>query len=367
MRQDYALRYLQKLVDWDESKLSDEVGWLRRISGYKFDNYQDFFAGERFIPALIRWLIQFKPEDRSYAYSLLRDHLVFLSASEIRHLVRRTVPAHFHPIWLQRVASELKIFPYEVCSSIDGAAAYKTLIRRSLFIGLSDGARIDSFRRANIGVISNEQVVVSYELSPSKWKSLATELKTEEKSEEVRFQMVFLIDDFLGSGTTLCRKNDAVWKGKVEKFGQAILAGGEDFIDENVGIVAHHYVGTQFGLERARDNLKLYVKETTNRFLLNKDITLTADLVLDSRKRFPKGRDKEMDDFLLRYYDPAIMTPSLWQGQCEVQNGFADCGLTLVLEHNTPNNSLATLWADSSKNTPNHSMRSLFRRRQRHG
>jgi hypothetical protein len=52
--------------------------------------------------------------------------------------------------------------------------------------------------------------------------------------------------------------------------------------------------------------------------------------------------------------------------------GFADCALPVILDHNTPNNSVALLWAETSggggiSDEPNrHAMRPLFRRRQRH-
>ena len=48
--------------------------------------------------------------------------------------------------------------------------------------------------------------------------------------------------------------------------------------------------------------------------------------------------------------------------------GYGACGLPVVLEHNTPNNSVPLLWAetegDSEKNV--HAIRPLFRRRQRY-
>jgi hypothetical protein len=46
--------------------------------------------------------------------------------------------------------------------------------------------------------------------------------------------------------------------------------------------------------------------------------------------------------------------------------GFAKTGLFLVLEHNTPNNSIALLWAEADGDSPAPPMRPLFRRRQRH-
>lgn len=367
MRENYALRYLARLVNWNDTRLANEVGWLRRMAAYKFDTYQDFIAGERFIAALIHWLSQFDKADRDFAFSLLRDYLIFLSAGEIQHLVRRTVPAHFHPLWVQRVAHERRIAPYEIWASEQSAAAYRRLMRRSLFIGLSDGARMDVFRRANVGVISNEQIAVTYELSATKLDSLLKDLRKDEQAADARFEMVFLIDDFLGSGTTLCRKNqEQVWKGKVARFGDNIAPKVATCFSDSFEIVAHHYVAMENGLERARTNLASFSQETTHAFFRGKNFRLTSDLLLNNAARFPAGADARMDAFLRKYYDPEIMTPSLLEGGCHVQNGFADCGLVLVLEHNTPNNSLAILWATSTKPTSHRKMRPLFSRRQRH-
>ena len=47
--------------------------------------------------------------------------------------------------------------------------------------------------------------------------------------------------------------------------------------------------------------------------------------------------------------------------------GYKGCGLPLVLDHNTPNNSVALLWAQSGDNVGvNHTMKPLFARRKRH-
>lgn len=364
MRENYALRYLQKLVPWDEAKLASEVAWLRRAATYKYDNYQDFYAGERFVSSLIRWLCQFEQDDRDYAYSLLRERVVFLSASEIQHLVKRTVPAHFHAVWVDRLAKQFRVPKYELWSQPGCSEAYQKLVRRSLFIGLSDGARMDAFRRANVGFIGNEQIVINYDLSKPKLQGMLTDLRDAENSPDAAFETAFLIDDFLGSGTTLCRKSKGEWKGKIEKFGKVIHEQG--LLVQDFDLIVHHYIATEFGLARAEESLKEFSSGTEDRLLLGKQIILTADLKLSDVGRYPLGCDLELDAFLKKYYDPDIMTKSLWEGGCHVQNGFADCGLVIVLEHNTPNNSLALLWADSPRKGSAHEMKALFRRRQRH-
>jgi hypothetical protein len=66
------------------------------------------------------------------------------------------------------------------------------------------------------------------------------------------------------------------------------------------------------------------------------------------------------------YYDDSIETKHMKLGGEDARLGFGKCALPLVLEHNTPNNSLALLWADTDGENGKHSMRPLFRRRQRH-
>jgi hypothetical protein len=66
-------------------------------------------------------------------------------------------------------------------------------------------------------------------------------------------------------------------------------------------------------------------------------------------------------------YDPGIETSHTGK---DIALGYKKCGLPLVLDHNTPNNSVATLWARSDPKAANHDpykhMSPLFPRRQRH-
>ena len=52
--------------------------------------------------------------------------------------------------------------------------------------------------------------------------------------------------------------------------------------------------------------------------------------------------------------------------QTDLKMGYANCALPLILEHNTPNNSIPLLWAETSDEN-GHAMQPLFRRRDRHG
>ena len=94
----------------------------------------------------------------------------------------------------------------------------------------------------------------------------------------------------------------------------------------------------------------------------------TFGWVLPETLPLDRERDAAFWELTELYYDPAIQTKATAVGGEHVKRGFGDCGLPLVLEHNTPNNSVALLWAESPSpgSQERHAMRPLFRRAQRH-
>ena len=84
-------------------------------------------------------------------------------------------------------------------------------------MGLSDGARIDTIRRAYSGVLSNEQFVFSTQVDTEKWRDLLDSLRDDLQDPAARFRLVYLIDDFTGTGTSFLRfdKEKNKWKGKL--------------------------------------------------------------------------------------------------------------------------------------------------------
>ena len=62
------------------------------------------------------------------------------------------------------------------CKHVVASAAYSKVLRQTLFLGLSDGARTDVFRRAH-PEISNEQLWHAYDISEEKAASMGKKLK----------------------------------------------------------------------------------------------------------------------------------------------------------------------------------------------
>ena len=96
-------------------------------------------------------------------------------------------------------------------------------------MGLSDGARIDTIRRANSGLLSNEQFVSGTQVDTEKWKDLLDNLRKDLQDPDARFRLVYLIDDFTGTGTSFLRfdeKKDK-WKGKLIRFMDSVKNANE--------------------------------------------------------------------------------------------------------------------------------------------
>ena len=72
-----------------------------------------------------------------------------------------------------------------------------------------------------------------------------------------------------------------------------------------------------------------------------------------------------------KYYDHALFRRlekhCSEAGMQHIRRGYADCALPIVLDHNTPNNSLSIIWATTEGDDGAHAMVPLFQRRDRHG
>jgi len=95
------------------------------------------------------------------------------------HLVSMAYPDLIRPRMLRRVAQEGNFNRWHY-PKIANSTSFKLRERQTLFLGLSDGSRIDTFRRLNPG-LSNEQVWQTYELSKSRVETLLGKLRGDVK------------------------------------------------------------------------------------------------------------------------------------------------------------------------------------------
>ena len=352
-------------MDWDTDQAREQFAWLRLMSRLKYDGYQDYLAGARFVESLADWLQQFKPEEREAAYRFVRHHLVYVGAAEIQHLVEAVYPETVQRRLVRAVAERLGIPQYQVWSQPEATDAYNLLLRKTLFLGLSDGARIDAFRRANVGIISNEQVVVATQIDSGKWASLLADLREHTGDGQARFSTVYPIDDFVASGTTLLKKRKGEWSGKLIKFRDSTTDVLSSHFEPDLLVCIHHYISSHRASVAIEDNYRLALQERGDSGLF-RNVEFSFGTILPEDLPVDEARYGDFMRLVEKYYDPVIETSHMKQGGEDARLGFGRGALPLILEHNTPNNSVALLWAETDGGEGVHAMRPLFRRRQRH-
>lgn len=370
MRDRLAQQVLAKVMGWEQERLRDEQDLLQTLAGYKYDAYENFEPGVKFVETLSEWLAQFAPEDREIAYGFVRERLIFVSAAEMAHLVRSLYPDVIRPVIRQAAAADLRASPYEV-ARVENSPAFAQALRRSLFLGLSDGARMDAFRRSSPD-LDNEQVHAIYGLPESKLAEMQEELADALKdlsgsasnNSDATFRFVFLIDDFAGTGTTMIRrKKDGTWTGRLKKISDelALACKAGVFDPKHVNVYVCLYIVTAEALEHFERELRAFENEGGAAW---QRCEILAVQRLGDEIPIRRGQDADFDAFLDRYYSQELEDKKSYKvGGKGIKYGYGACGLPLIVHHNTPNNSLYILWKDGTERCP---VTPLFRRFERH-
>ena len=379
MNQDLGLRVLGRIMQWDDDRARKEFNWLRLMARLKYDGYRDFQAGMRFIESLVTWLQQFEqPQERETAYAFVRDVLVYIGPGEMQRLVEQFYPRTVRDRLVHLVADECGIQPYRVLADLRARAAEKRLRRQTLFMGLSDGAHIDAIRRTNSGLLGNEQFVQGTQIDTEKWKDLLHNLREDLEDQKARFRLVYLIDDFTATGTSFLREESQDWRGKLIRFRDSVkdantaLADDSLFEDDWV-LCIHHYVESQAADDAIKARLakakatRVFHEGWARATHTSFGTIFPPDFPIDG----VPGHHGDFVELTRTYYDPKLQTKHTKIGGVKhLGLGYGGCALPLVLEHNTPNNAVALLWAETDGGDRDGvhapAMRPLFRRRQRH-
>ena len=377
MNQDLALKVLGQIMNWSDEHSREEFRWLRMMARLKYDGYRDFQAGMRFIESLATWLQQFLPGEREAAYAFVRRALVYVGPGEMQRLVEQFYPRTVRDRIIRTAAAERGIPTYQVLADPEALQAAERLRRQTLFMGLSDGARIDTLRHANVGLITNEQLVLATQVDTDKWADLRDNLRADLGDPAALFRLGYLIDDFAGTGTSFLRWDDktAKWKGKLLRFKQSLDAAQAvigSIFEEGWELCVHHYIASTdaaAAIIRRQGEAAgtLSSKGWAAAVYASFGMILPADLPINVEP-------ERYAAFLVltqTYYDPIIRTKHTdVGGATHLGLGYGGCALPLVLDHNTPNNAVALLWAETDggdrEGTAAPAMRPLFRRRQRH-
>ena len=377
MNDQMGLSLIAEVMGWpsDQAQATREYAWLQMMASVKYDGYSFFRAGVRFIETLATWLKQFKHGDRAAAYDFVKQRLVYFSLPEIQCLVENFIPEVVTPNLRAVVAADLGVRPYEVWKDSKGADAFSRRLRKVLFVGLSDGSRIDLLRRSNFSRISQEQVVPMINIDIEKWRDLNENLISHAGMKlDEKFEDVYLVDDFTASGTTFIRQTDGTWKGKLTKFNDIVVRAHaelrEEFpISDGYSLHIHHYVSSHQARRNLEEKLAKAARDWKEKSFGKYNIT--EGLILPPTLPLSQTNDTAVLELCDKYYDHALFKRlekhCREAGMDTMKLGYASCALPVVLEHNTPNNSIPLLWAETAGTGGAHAMQPLFFRRDRHG
>lgn len=370
MKKELAESLLARIMNWDDAAKARERAHLEVLAGYKYDQYQQFAPGRRFLESLALWLAQFeRGNEREVAYEFVRRRLVFISDEEMNQLVELAFPTIIRPILLKDAAADGEISPSYRVKALVASKSYRRRLRQTLILGLSDGARTDQFRRVNPRSISHEQVFHAYDVSIDKAGDLRKKLKEDltsiigasPKDEDAVFKYVVLLDDFTASGTSYIREGDnpGEWDGKIAKIVSKLETDeglGRYIADNNVRVLVVIYIASAKAVE--------HIKQSMDGLQFAKG-TIELHVVFRLAEATRLERDQDPDLFALlgsaKYFDPVADDEHGAVGGTTMQFGFSDGRLPIVLSHNTPNNSVYLLWAEDV-----HTVLGLFPRVSRH-
>ena len=387
MNSNLASQLLSSVMDWDYVGLNSERIVLEFMGSMKYDAYDRFMPGTRFMSSLVQWLNQFDKEDREIVLNFVKKKLVFISSTQMNYLVDLLYDSKIRPILLRKATENAQMPSYMLCNK-KVQRQFEIAKRSSLVVGLSDGAHTDILRRS--AGFSNEQVLTNYYPDGKKLKDMLKDLRDDKKLEGVEnayFRNIFFVDDFTASGKSFVRYDDKAkkFKGKLSKIIGELYATNIEPTEEekkegrkeelhlsylldanqpeiHIDIlfcmatekaVKNISIGLDNFLQKSGyDKIKYHIHVVQNLDdSLSKEITDSPDLmkVLEKPKYFHQNLKDDT-----AYKVGSVTKPFL---------GFDECALPVVLSHNTPNNSLPILWQDTDDDKE---FKGLFPRISRH-
>ena len=356
MRFDLAKQFLTQLMGWDDIEATNKLQEIDLMSDIKYDSYDQFMPGIKFVGNFYLWLSQFKDlQEKELMYEFVRKYIIYINSNQVSHLIDLLYNTKIIPLIREKVVADFNArgekvnkFNYRV---LDNSPEFKSHKRKTLFIGLSDGSHIDIIRRNSY--LDNDQVLTNYYPDDTKIEDLAKNLTTSKELENdsvKKFESIVLIDDFTASGSSFIRKKDGKWGGKLPKFFDAVCGNQEfkNLFTEGLEVHLYFLIAT----ENALNHISTLLSEFTKNY---EGLTVEVDCIqaLDDAAKFTNHQEQEAKDILSIigkqcYINEPELTSAYKEsyapGDLRYHLGYKQCALTVVLNHNTPNNSLPIIW-----------------------
>lgn len=378
MNSNLANQLLASIMRWDAQTLASERAALEFMGSMKYDGYDRYMPGMRFMSSLVQWLNDIDEADRHEAFRFIKERLVFISSTQMNYLVDLLYDSKIRPSLLDMATTETGM-PSYMRSNAKVRERFEIEKRSSLVIGLSDGAHTDILRRS--AQFNNEQVLTNYYPDGKKLKEMLKALREDDKLKGIEnpyFHKIFLIDDFTASGKSFIRfdKEDGKYHGKLKKIIDELCTISYPEREQKVEHLSYLLKPNQdeiqidilfcIATEKAVTNIKnaldsyLAVKKTPRK------VAYTIHVVQVFEEKLSNGikTDKSLVDVLKKekhFVKEAVLSKSYAVGKDDNPwLGFDECALPVVLAHNTPNNSLPIIWQDAER------FHGLFPRINRH-
>lgn len=206
MKRELALQLLQTNMPGlaDEGQAARLFRELQLLADYKYNKYEMYHPGRLFLESLYLWLQQFDQSERADALAFIQTQLIFISRDEFQQLAQVLYNDRIRRTQVELAAVRAAL-PRHRVRAIRESPAFVRTARASLYVGMSDGARLDFIRRHNLH-LDNEQVLPYYAVNRQKVDECLQALRDETADPKALFRCLFLIDDFAGSGNTLLRE-----------------------------------------------------------------------------------------------------------------------------------------------------------------
>ena len=366
MHEKPASEILMHTMKWLQEDVTNNLADLQALSGYGYDEYEQFRPGMRFIESLASWLNQLPPEKRTSAFRFVKEKLLYVTHDQMTQIVSVAYREYVVPILLRQVSRELKpTIPYWSVARLLNLNEFKVLLNKCLFVGLSDGSQIDIFRRIN-SEINHEQVYRTHEINRARKAKIKGELQKRLGTEETDtyFRNVFLLDDFSASGITYLKEDQSSphgMVGKIANFYNSITDKGDpvsELVDiEDLRVWLILYVAT----ERAKTRLQ----DLGSRLFSNIPFSVIVIHTIPDSVKYLESDDEEFTELIKDKNFGWEGLPNKHMEMGDVRRpylGFDACALPLILNHNAPNNSLPIL----HRNDRGVQFKGLFPRISRH-
>jgi hypothetical protein len=191
MNSNLANQLLASIMKWEAQTLASERAALEFMGSMKYDAYDRYMPGMRFMSSLVQWLNDIEEEDRDEAYKFIKEKLVFISSTQMNYLVDLLYDSIIRPILLDMATTETDMPSYKRSSQVV-RNRFEIEKRSALVVGLSDGAHTDILRRS--AGFNNEQVLTNYYPDGKKLKDMLDELRKDEKLKGIEkpyFRRIF--------------------------------------------------------------------------------------------------------------------------------------------------------------------------------